>query len=153
ECEEPVGFEGGTRLLITLHQKFDANEEKDNKLEANMLGCFRLSALANSAPVKVDVLSAEQRKLVAGAIGKAPELRKLQAFDLFRFSDPELAKLNREINNLWTNWPYPPTTLVLQQREHSRETHLFKRGDRLRPGDEVHPGVPSVLNPLAPDLP
>jgi len=32
-------------------------------------------------------------------------------------------------------------------------THLFKRGDRLRPGDEVQPGVPAVLHPFPAGVP
>src|SRR5207247_9730159 len=37
ECEEPLGFPGGTRLLITIHQKFDYEEtpngSKQHKLD------------------------------------------------------------------------------------------------------------------------
>jgi hypothetical protein len=36
----------------------------------------------------------------------------------------------------------------LQQRARPRVTHLFKRGDRLRPGNVVEPDVPAVLNPF-----
>src|SRR5882672_3727693 len=72
--------------------------------------------------------------------------QQLKIFDLFRLSDAGFTNLNHQIDNLWTNWPYPPTTLVLQQRSHPRQTHLFKRGDRLRPGEEVDAAVPAVLH-------
>jgi len=69
-------------------------------------------------------------------------------FSIYRRFDPAFSDLNKQISDSWTNWPYPPTTLVLHQRAHPRTTHIFKRGDRLRPGDEVTPDVPSFLNPL-----
>src|SRR5262249_7652711 len=60
--------------------------------------------------------------------------------------DSSFAELNNKIDNLWTNWPYSATSLVLQQRAKSRVTHVFKRGDRLRPKEEVEMDVPAVLN-------
>src|SRR5207249_6628572 len=71
-----------------------------------------------------------------------------QLFEAFRLGDATLASLNQKIDNAWTNWPYPPTTLVLQARARPRVTHIFKRGDRLRPGDEVQAGTLSVLHPF-----
>jgi len=40
ESAEPFGFPGGTRLLITVHQKFDGKDgvDKDTKLDCHMLG-------------------------------------------------------------------------------------------------------------------
>jgi hypothetical protein len=42
-----------------------------------------------------------------------------------------------------------PTTLILSERTTPRSTHVHLRGDFLRPGVEVQPGVPSVLPGLA----
>jgi hypothetical protein len=74
--------------------------------------------------------------------------QKRQLFRAFRHSETNFLELNRQIVNAWTNWPYPPTTLVLHQRSEPRKTHLFKRGDRLRPAEEVTPDVPAVLHPF-----
>jgi predicted CXXCH cytochrome family protein len=144
ECAEPIGFPGGTYLLFTIHEPFD----KETKLDCHMLGSFRLSATTDSGPLSVDPLSPELRKVVSIPPEKrsAPQQRDL--FDLYRRSDPAFAHLNSQIANAWTNWPYPATTLVLQQRPQPRVTHIFKRGDRTRPGDEVKPEVPSVLHPF-----
>jgi hypothetical protein len=71
-----------------------------------------------------------------------------ELFGAFRLADPLFAELNQQISAVWTNWPYPPTTLVFQPRAAPRATHLFKRGDRLRPGEIVQPDVPAVLNPF-----
>ncbi len=41
----------------------------------------------------------------------------------------------------------------LQSRDEPRETHMLKRGDFLKPGDAVTPGVPEVLHDLPEDAP
>jgi len=150
ECEEPFGFAGGTRLWLTIHQKYDGKDgvDKDTKLDSHMLGCLRLSATTETPALKVDPLSPELRSLLAVPLEKRSPAQKRELFDSFRLADTAFSNLNQQIENAWTNWPYPPTTLVLQQRAKPRVTHLFKRGDRLRPGDEVQPDVLSVLHPF-----
>jgi hypothetical protein len=76
-----------------------------------------------------------------------------ELFNVYRFQDSVFADVNKEIDNVWTNWPYAVTTLALQQRMQPRETHLFRRGDWQRPGENVEPGVPSVLPPFLPAAP
>ncbi len=44
-----------------------------------------------------------------------------------------------------------PTTLVMAELADPRPAHLLKRGQYDQPGDEIHPGVPAILPPLAPD--
>jgi mono/diheme cytochrome c family protein len=145
ECEEPLaGFPDGTRLLITIHETVDS----ETKLDCHMLGCFRLSATTDSTPLKVDPLSAAQRELLSVASDERTPEQQRELFGLFRLGESGFAGINKRIDDVWTNWPYPPTSLVLQQRPAPRETHIFKRGDRLRPGEVVQAGVPSVLNPL-----
>lgn len=144
ECQEPVGFPGGTKLEFTIHESMD----KESKLEAHSLGCFRLSATTSAGPLKVSPLTAEQRKLLAIAPEKRTPEQQRELFSVFRRFDPGFAELNKQIADAWTNWPYPPTTLVLHQRERQRVTHLFKRGDRLRLGEEVQADVPPFLNPF-----
>jgi uncharacterized protein DUF1549/uncharacterized protein DUF1553 len=144
ECEEPIGFTGGARLLITIHQSFDA----DTKLDCHMLGCLRLSATTNEPPLKVDPLSTGERKILDLSPDKRSPTQAQELFSAFRRGDPAFAGLNKQIVNAWTNWPDPPTTLVLHQRAQPRITHLFKRGDRLRPREEVEADVPAVLNPF-----
>ncbi len=152
ECADPFGFPEGTRLHIVIHQKIekekDSKVDKDTQLEAHMLGCLRLSATTNSGPLVADTLTPEQRAILAVPPDQRSDDQRLKLFETFRLTDPAFTNLNARISNLFTNWPYPPTTLVLQPRPHPRLTHIFKRGDRLRPTDEVEPGVPAVLNPF-----
>ena len=149
ECEEPIGFPGGTRLLMTIHQAFDA----DTKLDCHMLGCMRLSATTAATPLEVDPLSPGERKILGFGPDKRSPAQARKLFSAFRRADPASAELNKQIGNAWTNWPYPPTTLVLHQRAQPRVTHLFKRGDRLRPREEVETDVPAVLNPFPDGVP
>jgi len=155
ECEKPFGFPGGTKLLITLHQKFDAKDglDKDSKLECHMLGCMRVGLTSDPLPLEIDPLSSEQRSLLAVAPANRSTAQTLKLFEAFRLTQPGFTNLNEQIDNAWTNWPYPATTLVLEQRPKPRVTHIFKRGDRLRPTEEVQPGVLSVLHPFPTDAP
>jgi hypothetical protein len=132
-------------LLITLHQKYD---NKETPIDCAMIGCLRLSVTTDATPLSIDPLTPAQRQSLALAADRRSADQQRELFNLFRFSDPAFTNLNQQIDNSWTNWPYPPTTLVLRQRAIPRVTHLFKRGDRLRPGEMVQAGVPSVLNPL-----
>ncbi len=155
ECSEPCGFPGGTRLHLTIHQKSDYKDgvDKETKLDCHMLGRLRLSATTNPGPLKVDPLSPEQRRLLAKPTQERSPEEKRQLFSGYRLSDAAFTNLNQQIDNAWTNWPYPPTTLVLRTRPTPRVTHLFKRGDRLRPGEEIQPGVLSVLHPFPKNAP
>jgi hypothetical protein len=55
-----------------------------------------------------------------------------------------------EIEVLRRQLPQFSTTLVVQERLQRRETRVHIRGDFLRPGAPVTPGVPAVLPPLTP---
>jgi hypothetical protein len=144
ECAEPIGFPGGTHLEITLHETFDS----DTKLDCHLLGSFRLSVTTHPAPLSVDPLTPEQRHWLALPQDQRSPEQQRELFNVFRRTHPEFAELNKEIDQAWSKWPYPPTTMVLQQRAHPRVTHVFKRGDRFRPDEEVTPAVPAVLHPF-----
>jgi mono/diheme cytochrome c family protein len=149
EAEKPFGFPEGTRIEITIDQKFD----KETGLDCHMLGCLRLSITTNSGPLEADPLTGGQRNLLSIAKDKRTDAQNASLFAAFRLSDPDSKKVNEQITEAFAKWPYPPTTLVLHDRSPKRVTHIFKRGDRLRPGDEVHPAVLSVLNSLPPGAP
>jgi hypothetical protein len=149
ECETPIGFPGGTHLLVTLYEKFD----NESKLPNHMLGSLRVSATTDATPLKVDPLSAAQRAWLSVPAETRTADQKRELFNVYRLSDPTFAELNKQVDGEWTDWPYPATTLVLHQRAIPRVTHVFTRGDRLRPGEVVEPGTPAVLNPFPADAP
>ena len=66
----------------------------------------------------------------------------------FRATVAEWKPVNDQIEALWKQHPEGTTTLVLDQRDEPRMTSVLKRGDFLKPGDQVQAGVPAVLNPL-----
>jgi hypothetical protein len=57
-----------------------------------------------------------------------------------------------EIAKLRASEPHFITTMVMQERQAPRETHINIRGDFLRLGARVEPAVPAVLPPLPGDV-
>jgi hypothetical protein len=140
ECAEPVEFPPGTKLEINVHEKFD----KDTGLKCHMIGCLRLSTTTEPIATNAVLLPPAMRlPLLTGNLSKE---KNRELFDIFRHSDTNFLALNKEITEQWTNWPSPATSLALAPRATLRATHIFKRGDRLRPGEAVTPDVPEVLN-------
>src|SRR5204862_1243670 len=146
ECAEPVaGFPGGTRLKFTVYQKHSNGDghsgepDKESKLDSHTLGRFRLSATTKPAPLEADPLTAQQRTILSRvADQRTPEQRR-ELFNVFRLHDLAFAEVDKQIDDVLTNWVYAATTLALQQRARPREAHLFKRGDWQRPGEAVEP--------------
>ena len=128
-ASEPIDFEGGTVLSIFLKQNHGGWNSDDN--QNHNLGRFRLSissdpdAFAQPSPT----------------------------FANFRQSVPEWKGVNDEIAALWRDHPEGTTQLALNERDGKRETHLLMRGDFLRPGKIVEPGVPAFLNPFPANAP
>jgi hypothetical protein len=151
ECQEPLNLNGDTRLLVTLHQTFNAGDkglDADSKLDCHLLGSFRLSVTTDPFPAAIDLLPSDLRKLLSTPAASRSLAQEHALFSWFRLSDAGCSELNKQIDVLWEKWPFPATTMVLQQRTRPRLTHLFKRGDRLRLGEVVEPAVPGLLNPL-----
>jgi hypothetical protein len=155
ECAEPIqGFPDGTTLEFGIYQKHSSGDghsgelDKETKLDCHAFGRLRLSATTQPGPLRVDPLDASQRKLLAIPAEQRTQEQTRELFDVFRFSDPALAKLNTELDSPWTNWAYAATTLALSQRAEPRVTHIFKRGDRLKPLEAVQPDVPEFLHPF-----
>jgi hypothetical protein len=160
ECAEPIaGFEGGTRLKISIYQKHSTGEgwqiipDKDTGLDCHTLGRFRLSATTAPAPLKADPLTAGQRKLLAKPSAQRTQEERREWFDVFRRTEASMAAKSKEISDTWTNWVYVPTSLALSQRTEPRTTRVFKRGDWQKPAEEVQPDVPAVLHPFPKDAP
>lgn len=153
ECEEPVGFPGGTRLVFTIYQTLKADDKSggldaESKLDCHLLGSFRLGATIDPVPLTVDPLSPEQRQWLTVDSSQRPKEQTHELFDVFRHGEAGFASLNQQIDQLWANWPTVPTTMVLSQRAKPRITRVFKRGDWLRPDEEVRSATPAVLHPF-----
>jgi len=79
---------------------------------------------------------------------RTPAQKKLIA-DHFARSDKKLAKLTKALADHEKAAPTVSKAPMLQ-RGPERKTHVMIRGDFLRPGVEVEPNTPHVLNPLTP---
>jgi len=135
----------GQELEITLKQLHGAKHN---------LGRFRLSV--TSAPRERLAVPEEIKKLVAEPADQREEnARELIAAEFAR-SDSQrqemaakIVALKKETEQLAKSIT---TTMVMRERPAPRETFVQIRGDFLRPGDRVTPGVPDVLHPLPDDV-
>ncbi|MCI0747015.1 MAG: DUF1553 domain-containing protein, partial [Verrucomicrobia subdivision 3 bacterium] len=160
ECAQPVpAFPGGMRLRFTVYQKHSSGDghsgalDKESGLDCHAFGRFRISATTSATPFTINPLTSARRTLLSKSELNLTEEQKRELFEVYRFHDSTFAKLNKEVDNVWTNWPYAATTLVLQQRTEPRPSYIFKRGDWQRPGPNVSADVPAVLHPFPKDAP
>lgn len=144
EADQPFGFPGGTRLLITLWQN-----PKNSPLSNQVLGRFRLSYTTQQVPLQVDPLSDRQRRMLETPPQKRTEAQQRELFHVYHFMEPSLAESGRKWDEIWADWPaIEVTSLALEARDVPRTTRVFKRGDWKRPLEAVVADVPSVLPPL-----
>jgi hypothetical protein len=136
----------GSLITVEIVQKHGGWNSDDHM--NNNLGRFRISvtdapnAVADLVPKRVrDALAVPRNK-------RSPAQAEL-IFSYWRTTVPEWKEANARVDELWKEWPAGDTTLTLVQREEPRETHVLKRGDWLKPGKRVTPGVPTFLHPLA----
>ena len=121
---EPIDNEGGTILAIFLKQNHGGWNSDDN--QSHNLGRLRLS-------ITTDPNATAQ---------------PASTFSNFRQTVDEWKSANDQIASLWRDHPEGTTQLSLNERPSQRETHLLMRGDFLKPGKIVEPGVPAFLNPF-----
>lgn len=134
------------RLSIGLSMKHGGWNSDD--LQTMNVGRFRVSC-TTAAHAKADPLPAAVRERVE----KHPpaEVAEMPAvFSHYARTVPEWKAAQEALETAWKDHPEGTTTLVLERRAEPRMTHLLKRGDFLKPGTQVNPGVPAMLNPLPP---
>ncbi len=154
QAEQPVGFEGGSRLLLTVNSKPGGGlNNSSDKVSSFVLGRLRLSFTTHFGALTVDPLSEKQRGLLASAqAGDVVARREL--FRVFLFQEPTLAAAAKEWDEAWKDWPAAEnSTLALRLREPRRDTRIFKRGDWQKPTVPVSAEVPAAFNPLPKDAP
>lgn len=141
--EKPVTLAPGSELSITLSMKHGGWNSDD--LQTMNLGRYRVS-ITDAQDAAADPLQPLVREWIEK--GDAGGARQRPIFSAFRATVPEWKSVNDEIEALWKQHPEGTTTLVLDARAQPRMTHLLKRGDFLKPGEQMTAGVPAVLNPL-----
>jgi hypothetical protein len=143
--EKPLSFPGGTILTIYLKQNHGGWNSDDNQ-NCN-LGRFRLSITA--APgAEADPLPKDVRAALAVPPDRRTAAQTAAVFGFWRTTVHEWKDANDRIEALWKTHPEGSTQLVLNARESPRMTSVLQRGDFLKPGKAVEPGVPAFLNAL-----
>ncbi len=138
--KEPIVTKAGTKLVIKMHQL--------HSVPNYLVGCFRISVSGASA----DVLSvpASIKKIIATPADKRSKQQVTQLETAFKDTDPRRKPLAVKLDGLKKQLDAHnkaiPTTLVLRERAKPRDTHIHIRGDFLRHGARVEPGVPDVLD-------
>ena len=149
--ETPIAYEKGARLVFLLKQNHGGWNSDD--LMTNNLGRFRLSFTAAADPV-ADPLPKAVREILAIPREKRSPAQTDAVFSFWRTTVPEFKEANEKIEALARQHPEPSTSqMVLEARSEMRETRLLKRGDWLKPGKAIRPGVPAALHPLPANAP
>jgi len=148
--EEPVAFPKGAVLTFKLTQDHGGWNSDDN--QNNNLGRFRFSVTDEPNAV-ADPLPAHVRAILAVSPEKRTPAEIDAVFGYWRTTMSEWKEANAKIEALWREHPEGASQLVLQAQDRPRETHILKRGDFLKPGTAVAPGVPAFLHPLPKDAP
>ena len=144
--EKPIALPGGTILTFTSTQNHGGWNSDDN--QNNNLGRFRLSVTdrpGRRRPTRCREASARSWR---SRPSSAPPAQVAAVFGYWRTTVPEWKEANDRIEALWKQHPEGSSQLVLEARDEPRTTHVLKRGDFLKPGKPVEPGVPAFLHPL-----
>jgi hypothetical protein len=152
-AEKPISNEGGTILTFYLKQNHGGWNSDDN--QNNNLGRVRL-AITTAPDAVADPLPASVREILSIPRDNRAPAQAQTAFSYWRstvFIWPEWAAANKQISELWRQYPEGSSQLVLNESEDARDTHLLKRGDFLKPDRAVKSGVPAFLHPLPADAP
>ncbi len=151
--DAPVTFVSGALLEIELRQQHGGDNSDDN--QNHNLGRFRLSVCTDTNAV-ADKVPAAVREIFRIPRERRSPAQVAAVFSHWRTLVPEFDGVNAQIEAAWQRWPQGSPTLVLQARhdagpgDERRSTHMFQRGDWLKPAQEVAFGTPAFLHPLPP---
>ncbi|MGH9938167.1 MAG: DUF1553 domain-containing protein, partial [Blastocatellia bacterium] len=134
-----------TILTFYLKQSHGGSNSDDN--QNNNLGRLRLS-ITTAHDALADPTPAGVREILSIPSERRTQAQVQTVFSYWRTTVAEFTEANKQIAELWRQHPEGSSQLVLREREDTRETHLLKRGDFLKPDKVVTPGVPAFLHPL-----
>ncbi len=143
--EKPLAMAGEILLTINISQNHGGWNNNDN--QQNQPGRMRLS-FTTTPNAEADPLPASVREILSIPPEQRSEAQMAAVFSYWRTSVADWRDTNSEIARLLAEHPEGSTQLVLNERAETRESHLLKRGDFLRPDKVVTPGVPAFLHPL-----
>ena len=141
-AEEPIGFEGGTRLTIRLRH--------DHEKAQHVLGHFRLAVSSAENPSRHVEIPTKLQKILSLAGDRRTEGQRRELSRYFRSIAPPLEPLRERMEELGVLWQNlnSPISLVMKRLPQPRKTYVHVKGNFLDKGKLVKPGVPAVLHPL-----
>jgi mono/diheme cytochrome c family protein/uncharacterized membrane protein len=139
QFKDKVGDGGTTRLAVSMVQNYHQQEN---------MGRVRLSVTTDANPRACGVPADVEEAILVPAAKRSTDQAKRVREQFLRVT-PLLAEQRMKVAELRKGAPAFPTTLVLRERETSRNTRVHHRGEYLQPTNlVVEPGVPVVLPPL-----
>ncbi|MEX2092056.1 MAG: PSD1 and planctomycete cytochrome C domain-containing protein [Pirellulales bacterium] len=144
--DQPIDATDGIRITFKLAQMHGEHYEIGT-YDQN-LGRFRF-AVTSVDSVKADPMPSDVRESLAVPAADRTPAQSAAVFSYWRTTVPAWQEANARIESLWQQHPRGSSQLVVGEREVPRATHRLDRGNFLAPAEEVAPGVPAFLHPLA----
>ena len=141
-AESPLGYSGGTRFTIRLRH--------EGETPGKTIGRFRFSVTREQDAARNVKLPTRVERVLAVPAGRRTENQRKVLDDYYRGIAPMLTPKKQRLSELLAFWKQltSPNSLVMKELDKPRTSHVFVKGSFLNPGQEVQPGVPSVLHPL-----
>ncbi len=152
--EKPIAFTNGVILNFRLVQNHGGWNSDDN--QTHNLGRFRMS-VASATNAAADPIPANVREIFKTPRDNRSDAQVAAVFSYWRTTVAEFKETTEKIESLWKQWPegVPTSTFIARKGggigDEPRMTHILKRGDWLKPGNEVNFGTPSFLHSLPSD--
>jgi hypothetical protein len=143
--DKPLELPAGAVLTFHLRQMHGGWNSDDN--QNNNLGRFRFSVTDAPDPV-ADPLPRHVRDVLALPPDRRTAAQTDAVFAFWRTTVADWKDDNSRIEELWKRHPVGASQLTLAARQVPRPTFVLTRGDFLKPGRPVTPGVPAALPPL-----
>lgn len=144
ETSGTVNLSKGDRLRLVLLQ---------NYIHQETIGRFRFSISSETRELTANPHPAEIEAILAQPPDDWTDGERGRLQEYYLSLAPELKAEHRRIAELEKSKPQYDVTLVLEEREDPRRTHVHARGEFLRKGRPVDPGAPAVLHPLPEEAP
>ena len=147
---QPFGFAEGTEIKVRM--KFESARPRSS------LGHFRIAVTDSSGLTEFAALPDNMRADLVVPEEKLTTQQKQELRTYYReaFVD-EVKSINKVLadqRDARTKFDRSiPSTMVMQEMDKPRETHILVRGDFRNKGEKVAPGVPAVLPPLPAGMP
>ncbi len=144
EFAKPIKIDAGAELSIKFLQNF---------MQSQTLGHFYVWATDDDGPLNASNMPNEVEKILLHPVDTwSPKDRK-DVVQYYLSITPELKEEHKQIESLQKLLPVIPTTLVLEERQNKRPSHVHSRGEFKRKEAVVTPKTPGFLHPLPDDAP